>query len=95
MRSVPKTAIRSKFWVTLGQQKTEMKSKAVIVMPAYNAAPTLEKTVRDVAEGFADEIILVDDSSQDETEAIAQELGLTVFTHNENGAPRAKPVVPP
>jgi len=61
-----------------------MKSKVIIVMPAYNAATTLEKTVQDIPEGFADEIILIDDSSQDETIAIAQRLGLTVITHNEN-----------
>ena len=53
-------------------------------MPAYNAATTLEKTVKDIPEGFADEIILVDDSSQDETVAIARRLGLTVIIHNEN-----------
>jgi len=52
-----------------------MKSKVLIVMPAYNAATTLKQTVQDIPEGFADEIILVDDSSQDETVAIAQGLG--------------------
>jgi glycosyltransferase involved in cell wall biosynthesis len=62
----------------------KLKSKAIIVMPAYNAATTLEKTVKDIPEGFADEIILVDDSSQDETVAIARRLGLTVIIHNEN-----------
>ena len=40
-------------------------------MPAYNAATTLERTVKDIPTGFADEIILVDDSSQDETVTIA------------------------
>jgi len=35
-------------------------------MPAYNAATTLEKTVKDIPQGFADEVILVDDSSQDD-----------------------------
>ena len=62
----------------------KLKSKVIIVMPAYNAATTLGKTVKDIPRGFADEIILVDDSSQDETVAIAQGLGLTVITHNEN-----------
>ena len=61
-----------------------MKSKVLIVMPAYNAATTLKQTVQDIPEGFADEIILVDDSSQDETAAIARGLGLMVITHNEN-----------
>ena len=35
--------------------------KTVIVMPAYNAALTLEKTIADIAEGFRDYIILTDD----------------------------------
>ncbi len=53
-------------------------------MPAYNAASTLEKTVKDIPEGFADEIILVDDSSKDDTVRIAQRLGLTVILHTTN-----------
>ncbi len=60
------------------------KSKVVIVMPAYNAATTLEKTVQDIPQGFADEIILVDDSSKDETVSIAKSLGLTVMVHHTN-----------
>jgi glycosyltransferase involved in cell wall biosynthesis len=53
-------------------------------MPAYNAAATLEKTVKDIPKGFAGETILVDDRSQDETVAIARGLGLTVIAHDEN-----------
>ena len=61
-----------------------MKSKVIIVMPAYNAAATLEKTVRDIPQGLADAIILVDDSSQDDTARIAKSLGLTVIVHGKN-----------
>jgi len=61
-----------------------MKSKVIIVMPAYNAGTTLEKTVKDIPPGFADEIILVDDASQDDTVRIAKSLGLTVIVHNKN-----------
>ncbi len=61
-----------------------MNSKVIIVMPAYNAATTLEKTVKDIPDGFANEIILVDDSSQDDTVRIAKELGLTVIIHDRN-----------
>jgi glycosyltransferase involved in cell wall biosynthesis len=61
-----------------------MKFKVTIVMPAYNAATTLETTVRDIPHGFADEIILVDDCSKDETVRIARELGLTVIVHERN-----------
>jgi len=53
-------------------------------MPAYNAANTLEKTIRDIPKGFADEIILVDDASEDETAKIGRELNLTVVQHEEN-----------
>ena len=60
------------------------KPKVIIVMPAYNAASTLEKTVKDIPEGFADGMILVDDSSKDDTVKIAQKLGLTVILHERN-----------
>ncbi len=61
-----------------------MEQKVIIVMPAYNAASTIEKTVQDIPEGFADEIILVDDASQDNTAEIARQLGLTVLVHAKN-----------
>ena len=56
--------------------------KVVVVMPAYNAATTVEKTVADIPPGVVDEIILVDDCSRDETAAIARRLGLTVILHD-------------
>ena len=61
-----------------------MPSKVIIVMPAFNAASTLERTLRDLPEGFADEIILVDDASSDNTVQIAKKLGLSVFVHDRN-----------
>lgn len=61
-----------------------MKSRIIVVMPAYNAASTLEKTVEDIPQGFVDEIILVDDSSQDDTVKIAKRLDLTVIVHEKN-----------
>ena len=64
--------------------ENETKPKVIIVMPAYNAATTLEKTVKDIPQGFVDEIILVDDSSQDETVRIAKRLGLTTMVHSGN-----------
>ena len=53
-------------------------------MPAYNAEKTLEKTVQDIPQGFASEIIVVDDCSHDNTVEIAKDLGLTVIVHHEN-----------
>jgi len=61
-----------------------MKSKVIVVMPAYNAGTTLEKTVKDIPQGLADEIILVDDSSKDDTVSIAKDLGLKVIVHDRN-----------
>lgn len=57
--------------------------KIIVVMPAYNAAETLTKTVADIP-SIVDEIILVDDKSCDATVNVARELGLTVFEHQKN-----------
>ncbi len=53
-------------------------------MPAYNAEKTIEKTVSDIPNEFASEIILVDDGSTDKTVEIANNLKLTTFTHPNN-----------
>ena len=58
--------------------------RIVVVMPAYNAEKTLERTLADVPRDWADEIILVDDASRDGTAALARRLGLTVFAHPRN-----------
>lgn len=58
--------------------------KPVIVLPAYNAASTLKATVEDIPAGFAEEIILVDDCSTDNTVDIAESLGITVIKHRQN-----------
>jgi glycosyltransferase involved in cell wall biosynthesis len=57
--------------------------KIITVLPAYNAAQTLERTVRDLPD-IVDEIILVDDGSHDDTVALAHRLGLSVFQHDKN-----------
>lgn len=58
--------------------------KVTVVMPAYNAARTLEACVADIPRDVVDEIILVDDASTDETVSLAQKLGLEVVVHPEN-----------
>jgi len=60
--------------------------KVIVVMPAYNAAKTLEKTHAEVLEqGVVDQIILVDDASRDNTSAIGRTLPQTlVHTHERN-----------
>jgi glycosyltransferase involved in cell wall biosynthesis len=58
--------------------------RIVVVMPAYNAARTLERTYRDIPHSIVDKIILVDDVSGDDTVAIARQLGLDVIIHRQN-----------
>ena len=60
------------------------KLKTIIVLPAYNAEKTLEKTVREIPQEVVEEIILVDDKSHDKTVKIARKLNLTVFRHRKN-----------
>jgi len=62
----------------------EQKLKTIVVLPAYNAAKTLKKTVLDIPRHLVDEIILVDDFSKDETLQVAQELGITTIQHHKN-----------
>jgi len=54
-----------------------------VIMPAYNAAKTLEKTVSEFPD-IVDTKILVDDGSTDETVQVANKLGLQVFVHEKN-----------
>src|SRR5436190_19265156 len=60
--------------------------KVIVVMPAYNAAKTLEQTHAEVlAQGVVDLVIVVDDASRDETSALAKTLPRTiVHTHVKN-----------
>ena len=53
-------------------------------MPAYNAAKTLKQTYDEIYKPFVDEVILVDDNSQDETRKVAKELGIKTIVHKEN-----------
>jgi glycosyltransferase involved in cell wall biosynthesis len=58
--------------------------KVIVVMPAYNAESTLEKTYRDIPAGSVDEVILTDDQSKDNTAQLARKLGIVVLEHEEN-----------
>src|SRR3954447_1126077 len=58
--------------------------KIIVVMPAYNAARTLAKTVAEIPREIVDEILLVDDASSDATVEMANKLDLTVFLHEKN-----------
>lgn len=58
--------------------------RVVVVMPAYNAARTLERTYADIPADVVDHVILVDDVSRDTTVEVAQRLGLEVIVHRQN-----------
>jgi glycosyltransferase involved in cell wall biosynthesis len=58
--------------------------KVVVVLPAYNAARTLRRTVEEIPRGIVDEVILTDDASRDNTSALALELGLITIRHDHN-----------
>jgi cellulose synthase/poly-beta-1,6-N-acetylglucosamine synthase-like glycosyltransferase len=62
----------------------KLQPKVVIVLPAYNAAKTLEKTYADIPKDKVSKIILVDDVSQDQTVEVAHALGLSVVIHVQN-----------
>lgn len=59
--------------------------KIVVVLPAYNAAKTLEMTYREIPMDIVDDVVLVDDHSRDDTTAVGRALGIThVIRHDNN-----------
>ena len=58
--------------------------KICVVMPAYNAEKTLERTWRDLPLEWVDDVVVVDDASRDRTVEIARSLGLHVLAHPRN-----------
>ena len=58
--------------------------KVFVVLPAYNAEKTLERTVKDIPKDVVDQIILVDDKSRDRTVEVAKGLGVKIFQHKKN-----------
>jgi glycosyltransferase involved in cell wall biosynthesis len=59
--------------------------KVIVVMPAYNAAKTLEKTYKEIPFDLVDEVVLCDDASKDNTKDLAREIGIRhVIVHEKN-----------
>jgi glycosyltransferase involved in cell wall biosynthesis len=68
----------------VGEERDVSSVRIVITMPAYKAEATLARTVADIPPGIADQLILVDDASPDNTAALARELGIDVHVHPQN-----------
>ena len=58
--------------------------KVVVVLPAYNAERTLKKTYEEIPLDVVDEVLMVDDSSSDNTVALATLLGIDTIQHHRN-----------
>jgi glycosyltransferase involved in cell wall biosynthesis len=58
--------------------------KIVVVMPAYNAERTLEKTYHEIPFDVVDEVILVDDASRDRTAELSRRIGIHTVVHERN-----------
>src|SRR3989344_9225288 len=58
--------------------------RIIVVMPAYNAEKTLEKTYNDIPKDVVDEVIVVDDDSRDKTVITAKRLNLKIIVHKKN-----------
>lgn len=58
--------------------------KIVVIMPAYNAAQTLEQTYNEIPHEYVDEVVLVDDDSRDDTACLAEKLGIHTVVHSSN-----------
>jgi glycosyltransferase involved in cell wall biosynthesis len=58
--------------------------KVIVVLPAYRAAKTVEKTYRDLPLDLVDEVLLVDDAGGDETVEISRSLGIKTILHRKN-----------
>ena len=63
---------------------SDRRHKVIIVMPAYNDAETLERTLNSIPKGTYDELIVGDDCSQDDTIGVAKRLGLPVLKTERN-----------
>ncbi len=59
--------------------------KIIVVLPAYNAALTLEKTYNEIPMDLVDEVILCDDASSDNTSILAKQIGINhIIIHEKN-----------
>jgi len=81
MRNLPSSSVEG-----AARGKTYMlgEKRVVVVLPAFNAEKTLEKTFRELPRDVVDDVLLVDDGSSDGTVATARKLGLETAVHERN-----------
>jgi glycosyltransferase involved in cell wall biosynthesis len=65
-------------------RRGEKKERICVVMPAYRAEKTLERTYRDLPMEWVDDVVLVDDASEDRTVEVARRLGIHTLVHPRN-----------
>lgn len=62
-----------------------LNKKIIVVLPAYNAAKTLERTYKEIPFDIVDDVVLVDDVSKDNTVEVAKRLGIKhIIQHDKN-----------
>lgn len=62
-----------------------LNKKVIVVLPAYNAALTIEKTYSEIPFDIVDEVVLVDDASKDETVEVGRKIGIRhIIKHEKN-----------
>ncbi len=60
------------------------KNKIIVVLPAYNAEKTIEKTYSRIPKKIVDDVLVVDDASNDKTAEVVKRLKIKLFIHNKN-----------
>jgi glycosyltransferase involved in cell wall biosynthesis len=58
--------------------------RVAVILPAYNAARTLERTYAEIPHGIVDDVILTDDASRDDTATLSRALGIHTLVHDKN-----------
>ena len=66
--------------------------KVIVVLPAYNAALTMGKTIAEIPRDLVDEIVLVDDNSTDNSVEVARSLGIKHIIGYEDPDTKKKPI---
>jgi glycosyltransferase involved in cell wall biosynthesis len=60
------------------------RKRIAVVLPAYNAARTLRRTIDEIPRDIVDDIVLTDDASDDETAGLSRQLGIPTIRHDSN-----------